>query len=63
LTQQEKLYAITDFEGFIAQPDNRDRRFELIDGGIVEKPMPTKEHGVIAGNTVTHINIHRISIT
>lgn len=35
------------FEAFIALPENADRHFELIDGEIVEKPMPTQEHGRI----------------
>ncbi|MEO8393156.1 MAG: Uma2 family endonuclease [Chloroflexota bacterium] len=46
---QKQLYTIEDFEQFITQPENRDRRFELINGEIVEK-MPTESHGIIAGN-------------
>ncbi len=49
MSVQEQLVTVEAFETFIARPDNRDRRFELIDGEIVEK-MPTEEHGVITGN-------------
>lgn len=44
-----KLHTADEFERFIAQPRNRDRHFELIDGEIVEKPMPTEEHSILAG--------------
>lgn len=43
---QTRSYTIEEFDEFIALPENADRRFELIDGEIVEK-MPTEEHGVI----------------
>lgn len=49
MSVQEQLVTVEAFEIFITRPDNRDRRFELIDGEIVEK-MPTEEHGVITGN-------------
>lgn len=35
------------FEEFITLPENSDRRFELIDGEVVEK-MPTEEHAYLA---------------
>jgi Uma2 family endonuclease len=38
------------FEQFLMQPENADRHFELIDGEIVEKKMPTEEHGEVTGN-------------
>src|SRR5258705_2073143 len=43
---QERLYSTSEFEEFIARPQNRERLFELIHGEIVEK-MPTEEHGAI----------------
>ena len=43
---EQKSHTVADFEAFIAQPENTDRLFELIDGEIVEK-MPTEKHGVI----------------
>ncbi len=39
----------TEFEAFITHPENAARRFELIDGEIVEKAMPTEQHGMIEG--------------
>lgn len=44
-----KLITIAEFEAFIAKPENSERRFELINGEVIEK-MPTEEHGVIASN-------------
>jgi len=49
MTFQERLYTVQEFENFIAQPENLDRLFELIDGEIVEK-MPTEEHSLVIGN-------------
>jgi len=46
---ENKLYTVAEFEQFITLPENRDRSFELIDGEIVEKPMPTQVHGRIGG--------------
>lgn len=46
---QPKLFTVTEFEKFLALPENGDRYFELIHGEIVEK-VPTEEHGVIAAN-------------
>ena len=37
------------FEAFIALPENQDRRFELIDGEIVEI-MPNEYHNLLGGN-------------
>lgn len=45
----EKLHTVDEFEDFIARPENRDRHFELIEGVIVEKAMPTDEHSLIVG--------------
>lgn len=49
MTLRETLITLDDFEGFIARPENTNRIFELIDGGIVEK-VPTEEHSLISGN-------------
>lgn len=40
---------IDEFEVFIAQDENKERLFELIDGEIVENVV-TEEHGIIAVN-------------
>jgi Uma2 family endonuclease len=50
------LHTIHEFEKFVNDAENAYRLFELIDGEIVEK-MPTREHGVAAGNIVTDLNI------
>jgi Uma2 family endonuclease len=39
---------IDEFERFLAQPENADRRFELIDGVIVERTMPGYRHQKIS---------------
>lgn len=49
MTDRAKLYTVDEFEQFIDLPENADRRFELIDGEIVEK-LPTEEHSAVAGN-------------
>lgn len=37
---QERLYTVEEFEAFIAEAENIDRLFELIDGEIIEKCLP-----------------------
>lgn len=49
MVAQERLVTVEEFEEFLAQEENSDQYFELIDGEIVEK-VPTEEHGMIAGN-------------
>lgn len=44
-----RLVTLTEFEDFIARPENADRLFELINGEIVEK-VPTEEHSIAASN-------------
>jgi Uma2 family endonuclease len=46
---QPKLFTVTEFETFLAFPENCGRSFELIHGKIIEK-VPTEEHGLIAAN-------------
>lgn len=54
----EKLYTADEFEEFIARPENRDRHFELIDGTIVEKAMPTEEHALIIGLFIYFLSLY-----
>jgi len=42
----ETVKTMEDFEAFIVQPENDDRRFEFINGKVIEK-MPTQLHGWI----------------
>ena len=51
---QTRSYTIEEFDAFIALPENADRRFELIDGEIVEK-TPTEEHGVIVSTVGSEV--------
>lgn len=64
LTQQH-LVTVAEYETFIALPEHRDRRFELIEGVIVEK-MPTIKHGLITAIFVAQIynflQLHSIGI-
>lgn len=46
---ETRTYTVEAFEAFISKPENRDRHFELIDGAIMEKAMPTDEHAFIVG--------------
>lgn len=42
----QQAYTIKEFEDFVAQPENAEWHFELIDGEIVRK-MPTQQHAFI----------------
>lgn len=44
--KHEAVRTLEEYEAFIALPENADRRFEFIDGKVVEK-MPTQLHGWI----------------
>jgi Uma2 family endonuclease len=45
-----RTYTAAEFERYLRLPEHIDRRFELVDGRIVEK-MPTEEYGMIAANS------------
>lgn len=47
---EHRLYTVEEFEQIADSPENAERRLELINGDIVEKPMPTEEHSIAAGN-------------
>jgi Uma2 family endonuclease len=51
----ERVITTEQFEQFLAQGENADHLFELVNGAIVEK-MPTREHGIIAGRFVQQFN-------
>ena len=51
---QKTRYTVDEFEAFAALPENAERRFELVNGEIIET-MPTEEHGVIAANILAFI--------
>ncbi|MBK8025369.1 MAG: Uma2 family endonuclease [Chloroflexi bacterium] len=58
MTDRDRLYTAEEFEQFIREPENRERRLELIAGEIVEKPISTEEHGTIVQNLSTPIHLH-----
>lgn len=53
----QQLHTLEDFEVFIAQPENAERRFELIHGEIVEK-VPTEEHSLLIGNLYLFLRLY-----
>lgn len=52
MTSREALLTTDQFEAFIAKPENADQRYELIEGEIVQKAMPTRKDGRIAARFV-----------
>ncbi len=52
---QRKLFTVEEFRHFLDLPENSERRFELIDGEIVEM-SPKLDHGLIA--SVIHGEIY-----
>lgn len=53
---EKQRVTVEEFESFLAEQTGN-AAYELIDGEIVEK-MTTEEHGIIAGNIVTLLNIY-----
>ena len=55
---------VNDYAAFCRKPENADRRFELINGEIIEK-VPTEEHGIIAiriaGEIYIYLKLHPIA--
>lgn len=47
---QTQVFTIDEFEQYADSPDNIERALELVDGIIVEKDMPTRDHGIIVHN-------------
>lgn len=47
---EHRLYTVEEFEQIADSPENAERLLELVNGEIVEKPMPTEEHSNAAGN-------------
>jgi Uma2 family endonuclease len=46
---QQRVYNVDEFWRFVCQPENEDKRFELISGEIFEMSPPGWEHGTLAG--------------
>jgi Uma2 family endonuclease len=60
---EKTLYTVEEYEKFVRLPENRERRFELIYGEIVEK-MPTQKHGIIVlrigSRILTFVEAHNL---
>lgn len=54
---QQRVFDVDEFWRFVCQPENANRRFELINGELVEMPAPGEEHGFIAGEIAFHIRL------
>jgi Uma2 family endonuclease len=52
-----KTITVSEFEKFLAAPENRERLFELVNGEIVEKVV-TQKHGIIAAFFATELNLY-----
>jgi Uma2 family endonuclease len=53
----EQLYTVDKFWAFIEQPENADRKFELVNGVIVEEMSPGFEHGVFVMDIGSFIRV------
>ena len=54
---KERVYDVDSFWHFACQPENADKRLELIHGELVEMPQPAEEHGFIAGEIYHYIRL------
>jgi Uma2 family endonuclease len=45
-----KLFTAEEFYDWVHQPENRDRRFELEAGEVIEMPPPGEVHGAVCAN-------------
>jgi Uma2 family endonuclease len=50
MVSQERVYTSTDLRVLEALPENRDKRFELLNGVIYEVAYPSPTHNLIVGN-------------
>jgi len=46
-----------EFAEFVRLPENENRWFELVGGGVLELPPPMKIHGVVCVNTGTQLHL------
>ena len=54
---QERIFDVDEFWRFACQPENANKRYELIHGELVEMPQPGEEHGFIASEIAFHIRL------
>jgi Uma2 family endonuclease len=53
---RERLYTTEEFFDYAALPENRDKRFELNNGTIVEIKSSSPIHTIVAGRIIWHLN-------
>lgn len=53
-----KHTTIEEFEAFLAEVPERERRYELVDGEIIEKAMPTDEHSLTNGVFIGELYVY-----
>lgn len=56
MTIDEKRLTIDDFHEFILRPENHDRRWELVDGEIIEMSSSSKINTIIVGIIAYYFN-------
>ena len=54
---KERVFDVDEFWRFVCQPENANRRVELINRELVEMPQPCEEHGFIAGEIYHHLRL------
>ena len=54
---KERVIDVDEFWRFVCQPENADRRLELINGEIIEMPRPSEKHGYFAGEVFLHFRL------
>ena len=55
---REETHTLADFERFLVKESDRESNYELIDGTIVEKAMPTDVHAFIVGLLIYFLTHH-----
>ena len=54
---KERVFDVDAFWRFVHLPENADKRFELINGDVIEMPRPGEEHGFIAAEIFHRVRL------
>ena len=54
---QQRIYDVDAFWRFVRLPENADKRFELINGDVIEMAPPAEEHGFIAAEIFHRVRL------
>ena len=54
---QQRVYDVDSFWEYVHRPENADKHLELINGEIIEMPVPGEEHGFLAGEIYHHFRL------